>query len=95
MMIALEKAIQKSMTIPLRSVHHRSFLWTLVQELLRSTTYRFVVPRGSGAPFLEIAPSLQEPTDDVRVVGAIEVYSHRLWQPSQRWQGIQGRSQKQ
>jgi hypothetical protein len=44
-------------TRPSRSVHQRSFLWALVQELVRSTTHRFVVPRGSGAPFLEIAPS--------------------------------------
>ena len=36
MMIALEKAIQKSITRPSLSVHHRSFLWALVQELVRS-----------------------------------------------------------
>jgi hypothetical protein len=29
MMIAFEKATQKSMTRPLRSVHHTNFLWAL------------------------------------------------------------------
>src|SRR5215208_455091 len=45
MTIALERAIQKSMTRPSLSVHHTSFLWALVQELVRSTNHRFVVPR--------------------------------------------------
>jgi hypothetical protein len=33
-----KKAIQQSMIHPCRSVHHRSFLWALCQELIRSTT---------------------------------------------------------
>ncbi len=51
MMTALEKAIQKSMTRPSLSVHQRSFLWAFVQELVRSMTQRFVLPRGAGRPF--------------------------------------------
>ena len=57
MMIALEKATQKSMTRPSLSVHHTSFLWALVQELVRSTTQRFVAPIGAGLPFSEITPT--------------------------------------
>jgi len=38
MMIALEKAIQKLITRPSRSVHHTSFLWALLHELVRSAT---------------------------------------------------------
>src|SRR5215216_3479835 len=37
---------------------------------------------------------LQKPSSDVRVVGPIEVNTHRLGQPSQRWQSIQGSSQE-
>ena len=55
-MITLERAIQKSITRPFLSVHQRSFLWALLQELVRSTTQRFVTPRGTGLPFLEITP---------------------------------------
>jgi hypothetical protein len=57
MMIVLEKAIQKSMTRPSLSVHHTSFLWTLLQELVRSTTHRFMACRGAGLPFSEITPA--------------------------------------
>ena len=53
-MTTLEKAIQKSMTRPLRSVHQSSFLWTLFQEFVRSTTQRFVACSGAGLPFSEI-----------------------------------------
>jgi hypothetical protein len=42
MMITSEKATQKSMTRSRLSVHQRSFLWALCQELVRSTTQRFV-----------------------------------------------------
>jgi hypothetical protein len=42
-MITSEKAIQKSMTLSLRSVHHTSFLWALFQEFVRSTTQRLVL----------------------------------------------------
>ena len=37
---------------------------------------------------------LQEPTGDVRVVNPIEVDTHRLWQPSQRLQSLQGGGQQ-
>ncbi len=40
-MIALEKAIPKSMAHPRLSVHRTSLLWALCQEeLVRSTTHR-------------------------------------------------------
>jgi len=42
MITTSEKAIQKSMTRSLRSVHHTNFLWALFQEFVRSTTQRFV-----------------------------------------------------
>jgi hypothetical protein len=61
MMITFEKAIQKSMTRPSLSVHHTSFLWALLQELVRSTTHRFVACRGAGLPFLEITPTKPRP----------------------------------
>jgi len=51
MMTTSEKATQKSMTSPRRSVHHTSFLWALCQELVLSTTQRFVAPSGEGLPF--------------------------------------------
>ena len=55
MMTTSEKATQKSMTHPRRSVHHTSFLWALCHELVRSTTQRFVAASGAGLPFSEIA----------------------------------------
>ena len=57
MIITFEKLIQKSITLPTRSVHHTSFLWALCQELVLSTTQRFVAPSGEGLPFLEISAS--------------------------------------
>ena len=54
---ALEKAAQKSITYPRLSVHHASFLWALLQELVRSMTHLFVAPRGAGLPFSEITPT--------------------------------------
>jgi hypothetical protein len=42
MITTSEKAIQKSMTRSQRSVHHTSFLWALLHELVRSTTQRLV-----------------------------------------------------
>ena len=57
MMIAFEKATQKSTTRPRLSVHHTSFLWALCHEFVRSTTQRFVDASGAGLPFLEIAAS--------------------------------------
>jgi hypothetical protein len=52
--ITSEKAIQNSMTLSLRSVHHTSFLWAFFQECVRSTTQRFVPASGAGSPFSEI-----------------------------------------
>ena len=54
MMITSEKATQKSITLPTRSVHHTSFLWALCHALVRSTTHRFVAQNGAGLPFPEI-----------------------------------------
>ena len=42
MMTTSEKATQKSMTLPARSVHHTSFFWALCQEFVLSTTHRYV-----------------------------------------------------
>ena len=55
MMIAFEKAIQKSITRPFLSLHHISFLWAFCQEFVRSTTQRFVAFRGAGLPFRELS----------------------------------------
>ncbi len=55
-MTTLEKATQKSMTRPSRSVHQRSFLWALCQELVRSTIHRIPPLSGAGLPFSEITP---------------------------------------
>jgi hypothetical protein len=42
MMFTSEKATQKSFTRLRLSVHQESFLWALCQELVLSTTQRFV-----------------------------------------------------
>jgi hypothetical protein len=57
MMTTSEKATQKSITVPLLSVHHTSFLWAsfACQEFVLTTTHRFVAPSGEGLPFLEIS----------------------------------------
>ncbi len=57
MMTTSENATQKSITRPLLSVHHASFLWALPQEFVRSTTHRFVAATGAGLPFSEISAS--------------------------------------
>lgn len=52
-MIALESEIQKLMASYSLSIHHTSFLWTLLQKLVRYTpTVSWLV--GAGVPFLEI-----------------------------------------
>jgi hypothetical protein len=56
MMTTSEKATQKSMTRPSRSVHHTSFLWALCQAFVRSTTHRIPALSGAELPFLEISP---------------------------------------
>ena len=57
MMTTSEKATQKSTTSPRLCVHHTSFLWAsfACQELVLSTTQRFVAPSGEGLPFWEIS----------------------------------------
>ncbi len=67
MMITLEKAIQKSTTRPSLSVHHTSFLWALLHELVRSTTHRYVAPRGDGLPFSEIMSTKSRSSKSWRV----------------------------
>jgi hypothetical protein len=68
MMNALEKAAQKSITYPrLSVVHHASFLWALLQELVRSMTHLFVAPRGAGLPFSEITPTKPRSSNSRRV----------------------------
>jgi hypothetical protein len=57
MITTSEKATQKSITRPLRSVHHTNFLWAsfACYEAVRSTTQRLVAVSGAGLPFLEIS----------------------------------------
>ncbi len=57
MMITSEKATQKSITRFRLSVHQESFLWALCQELVLSTTQRFVAISGDGLPFWAISAS--------------------------------------
>jgi hypothetical protein len=87
-MTTSEKAIQKSMTRPQRSVHHTSsFLWALCHEFVRSTTQRFVAVSGADLPFSEIAAIkprsltiLELLSCNLGVVAAVEVYTHPLGQ---------------
>lgn len=72
-----EKAIQNSMTLSLRSVHHTSFLWTLFQECERSTTQRFVAASGAGFPFSEIIGIKPRAFSFSRVVS--ESYPRSRW----------------
>jgi len=67
MITTSEKATQKSMTRPSRSVHHTSFLWALCQEFVRSTTYRIQALSGADLPFLEISPSRQRAASFSRI----------------------------
>jgi hypothetical protein len=55
MITTSEKAIQKSITLPARSVHHTSFLWALCHALVLCTTHLLVAHNGAGLPFLEIS----------------------------------------
>ena len=68
MMTVSEKATQKSMTLSLRSVHHTDFLGAFCQELVRSTTQRFVAASGAGLPFSQIAGSKPRSFSFSRVV---------------------------
>ena len=56
MITTSQNVTHKSITPPTRSVHHKSFLWALGHELVRSTTHRrFVAQNGAGLPFPEIS----------------------------------------
>src|SRR5215208_1752597 len=77
MMTTSEKATQKSITLPTRSVHHTSFLWALCQELVLSTTHRSVAQNGDGLPFLEISASSPRSLRRSRV--AFESYPRSRW----------------
>ena len=55
MMSTLAKATQNSTTRARRSVHYTSFLWTLCQELVRSTIHRPVATTGAALTCFEIS----------------------------------------
>ena len=55
MITTSENATQKSMTRPILSVHHTSFLWALCHEAVLSTTHLLVAQNGAGLPFPEIS----------------------------------------
>ena len=79
-MTTSEKAIQKSMTRPRRSVHHTSFLWALCHELMRSTTQRFPICSRAGLPFSEMQNSafLSMIKHHVRLTHRFEPYMSNL-----------------
>jgi hypothetical protein len=77
MMTTSEKATQKSITLPTRSVHHSNFLWALCQELVLSTTHRSLAQNGAGLPFLEISASSPRSLRRSRV--AFESYPRSRW----------------
>ncbi len=67
MMTTSETATQKSITLPLRSVHHTSFLWALCHELVLSATHRLMPQNGAGLPFPEISHSSPRSSSRSRV----------------------------
>ena|SRR5918995_1689429 len=77
MITTSEKATQKSITLPTRSVHHTSFLWALCQELVLSATQRSVSQNGAGLPFLETSASSPRSLRRSRV--AFESYPRSRW----------------
>ena len=77
MMTTSEKATQKSITLPTRSVHHTSFLWALCHELVLSTTHRSLAQNGADLPFLEISASSPRSLRRSRV--AFESYPRSRW----------------
>src|SRR5215203_3880339 len=77
MMPTSEKATQKSITLPTRSVHHTSFLWALCHELVLSTTHRSLAQNGADLPFLEISASSPRSLRRSRV--AFESYPRSRW----------------
>lgn len=56
MMITAEKASQNATTAPRHAVHQTSFLWALVQALVRSTGQRCEAAIGAGLPSGAISP---------------------------------------
>ncbi len=50
MMMAVKTAIPKATTTARRSVHQTSFLWALIQAVVRSTTQRCPAVTGAGRP---------------------------------------------
>jgi hypothetical protein len=77
MMTTSEKATQKSITLPTRSVHHTNFLWALCHALVRSTIHRSLAQNGAGLPFLEISASSPRSLRRSRV--ALESYPRSRW----------------
>ena len=55
MITTSENATQKSITLPIRSVHHTSILWALCHALVLSITHRYVAQKGAGLSFPEIS----------------------------------------
>ena len=89
-MTTSKKASQKSIVLPLRSVHHTSFLGATFacHERLLSTTHRLVAQNAIGLPFLEIShyqpPTLQLLAGEIGVVAGVEVEAPPYGQSSQR-----------
>jgi hypothetical protein len=96
MMIASEKAIQKATTRLRLSVQRTSFLWALFQELVRSTTHRFVATSGAGLALLgdrSLQAAIAEPpAGGLRIVASVQVNAHLLGQRTQLPQGVQSSS---
>ena len=93
MMTTSERATQKSMTRPRRSVHHTNFLWALCQEFVLSTTQRLVAFRGAGLPFVETSapsPISSRRPGGPRIVAAVEVDARALRHQAERSGGFQG-----
>ncbi len=67
MMIAAEQVRQNAMTGALRSVHQTSFVYALVQALVRSTGHRAEAAMGAGRPFAAITPTRPRSTSLARV----------------------------
>ena len=77
MMIAADNAIQNATTPARRSVHQTSFLWALVQAMVRSTTPRCPAVIGAG--------HLDQLVEDQPVRDARPVAAQRMWRVV-RWQ---------
>ena len=90
MMTTSEKTTQKkSITLPLRSVHHTSLIWALCQELVLSTTQRFVAVSIAGLPFWTISAFSLRSSSRSRValesyVATVQMHLRPLGQISQR-----------